>query len=31
MISLTFGTSDLANTRFAYSPLWEAATPQRLS
>lgn len=25
MISLTFGTSDLANTRFAYSPLWEAA------
>ncbi len=24
MISITFGTSDLANTRFAFSPLWEA-------
>lgn len=24
MITLTFGPNDLANTRFAYSPLWEA-------
>lgn len=24
MIALTFGASDLANTRFANNPLWEA-------